>query len=264
MGLVNLTKDNYHSKEADLDYFSVSQFKAFRACEAGALADLRGEYPKETTTALLVGSYVDAYFAGTLGEFRRDHPEILNSRTGALKADFKKANDMIARLERCNLIMSFMSGKPQVIMTAELFGYPWKIMMDFYDGEKIVDLKTVKDFGAIFDDRYRARRGWVEYWGYDLQGAIYQRVEQIVSGRKEPLPFYIAAVTKEDVPDIGLFQIPQYQLDSALKAWGVEDLIDRYDLIKTGDIKPHRCECCKYCKTTREITAPVVYEMEEV
>ena len=41
---MQLSSDNYYSRQADLEYMSVSQFKDFRTCEAGALAKIRGEY----------------------------------------------------------------------------------------------------------------------------------------------------------------------------------------------------------------------------
>lgn len=256
-----LTADNYYSSRMNLRYFSVSQFKAFERCEAAALADLTGAYKREDTTALLVGSYVDAYFEGALGDFTGCHPEIFNKRTGELKAEYRKAEGMIARLKRSPLLMEYMIGEKQVIRTGELFGYPWKIKMDVYDGKRIVDLKTVKDFGNIYDPEY-GWRDWIQYWGYDLQGAIYQRIEQVSSGRPEPLPFYIVAVTKENTPDIGLFQIPQVYLDMAIKTHGVEAKIDRFALIKSGEVEPIRCEHCDYCKETKDITEPTIYEME--
>ena len=40
------------------------------------MAKLRGEYQEEKTTALLVGSYVDSYFEGTLDKFKLENPEI--------------------------------------------------------------------------------------------------------------------------------------------------------------------------------------------
>ena len=64
------------SKKANLEYMSVSQFKAFAKCEASALAEIKGKYTREKTTALLVGSYVDSYFEGTLANFIRENPEI--------------------------------------------------------------------------------------------------------------------------------------------------------------------------------------------
>ena len=61
-----LNKENYFSKEANAEYWSVSQFKAFNRCEAAGLAEARGIYEREETDALLIGSYVDAYFSGEL------------------------------------------------------------------------------------------------------------------------------------------------------------------------------------------------------
>ena len=67
-----LTQENYYSTEADREYMSVSQYKEFcgtfgqTACEARAMAELNDEWGKKKTKALLVGSYVDAYFEGTL------------------------------------------------------------------------------------------------------------------------------------------------------------------------------------------------------
>jgi hypothetical protein len=41
-----LTNENYFSKEADMEYMSVSQFKAFEQCEAAALASVKGEWER--------------------------------------------------------------------------------------------------------------------------------------------------------------------------------------------------------------------------
>jgi hypothetical protein len=58
----------------------VSQFKAFEKCEAAALAELTGEYQREKTVSLLVGSYVDAHFEGTLDVFKAQNPEIFTKK----------------------------------------------------------------------------------------------------------------------------------------------------------------------------------------
>ena len=212
---MNLTAANYFSPEAARSYWSVSQFKSFNKCEACGLAEVRGEYQREETDSLLIGSYVDAYFSGELEEFTERHQEqMFSKRGGGLLSKFDHANDMIERVKRDPLMMAFMTGEKQKILTGELFGVPWKIKMDVYNEERIVDLKCVKDFEDIYDPGY-GRRSWIEYWGYDIQGAIYQKVEQMVTGRSEPLPFYIAAVTKEKTPDIDLIHIPQHILDAA-------------------------------------------------
>ena len=118
---MKLTKDNYFSQEAMMEYFSVSQFKAFQKCEASALAELNGEYKKEATTSLLVGSYVDAYYEGDLTGFIEQHPEILK-RDGTLRSEYIKADDIIRRTQKDRLFSMYMNGEPQVIMIGELFG----------------------------------------------------------------------------------------------------------------------------------------------
>ena len=156
---MKLTEDNYFSNEAMKEYWSVSQFKQFCECPAAAIAEMNGEYEREPSTALLVGSYVDTYFTGDkgdLGRFVLEHPEITNSRTGQLKADFKHAETMIEAVKRQPLMMDYLHGEKQIIGWAELFDVNWKIKMDVYDGHRIVDLKTVKDFKPIYEDGF----GW--------------------------------------------------------------------------------------------------------
>ena len=255
-----LKNSNYFSPEAQKRYWSVSQWKAFDKCEACALADIRGEYEREMTDSLLIGSYVDAYFSGNLDEFMGEYGDIVYKRNGELKSQYIHANDIIDRIESDPLMMAYLDGEKQVIRTGELFGVEWKIKIDVLHEDKIVDLKIVKDFGRVYRDGF-GMRPWIEAWGYDIQGAIYQRIEQASSGRAEPLPFYIVAATKEKTPDIDIIQIPQHILDAALKV--VENTIDHYDLVKMGEIEPVRCEACDYCKATKVISEPRVYEIEE-
>ena len=256
---MTLTSSNYHGTEANRQYWSVSLFKAFDKCEASGLAQVRGQYEREETDSLLIGSYVDAYFSGTMDEFVGEHAEQMFTKKGTLYAKYETANRCINAVECQPLMLDYLTGDKQVIMTADLFDVPWKIKMDVYNGERIVDLKCVKDFEPLYKDG-AGRVSWVEYWGYDIQGAIYQKVVELNTGKK--LPFYIAAVTKEKVPDVAVIEIPQHVLDSALKR--VEAKIDRFDLIKNGDIDADGCGRCEYCKSVKVLTAPSVYESEEV
>lgn len=253
-----LTSANYYSLKANWEYFSVSQYKAFCKCEAAAVAQIRGEYIPETTEALLVGGYVDAYFSGPkeFEEYPAKHPEIFN-KNGKLAAKFLHANRMIERVEEDPVLMQYLTGEKQVIVTGEIFGVPWKGKIDVLDPDRIVDLKTVKDFADIYEEGF-GKRPWIEYWGYDLQGAIYQELVRQKTG--ETLPFYIVAVTKEKEPDIKLIEIPQHVMDTA---WNVAaDRIDRFVRVKYG-AEPRRCGCCDWCKRTKKITGPEVYEIKE-
>ena len=258
--MITLTSKNYFSTEAQKQFWSVSQFKAFDNCEACAIAEINGDYEREMTKSLLIGSYVDAYFSGELDEFMGEYGDIVYTKKGELRSDYLHANDIIDRIERDEMMLKFLDGEKQVIRTGELFDVNWKIKIDVLHDDKIVDLKIVKDFGRVYRDGF-GMRPWIEAWGYDIQGAIYQKIEQISSGRTEPLPFYIVAATKEKTPDIDIVQIPQHVLDAALKV--VESKIDRFDLVKMGELDPIRCEVCDWCKESKVITEPKVYEIEE-
>lgn len=52
---LQLNQNNYHSLEADREYFSVSQFKNFADCSAREVARLKGEYVRSESSALTVG-----------------------------------------------------------------------------------------------------------------------------------------------------------------------------------------------------------------
>ena len=98
---------------------------------------------RKKNSGMMIGSYVDSYVEGTLDKFKQENPEIFK-KDGTLKADFTKAEQVIARIERDPFFMSTLAGEKQVIMTGELFGAKWKIKMDSYlPGTAIVDLKVM-------------------------------------------------------------------------------------------------------------------------
>ena len=246
-----LSAVNYFSKENELKYFGSSQFKSFMKCEAATLARINGEYAEETSTALLVGSFVDAYFEGTLPAFSEQHPEIF-TKGGTLKSEYQHAEYIIERVSRDDLFMQYMDGDKQVIRTGELFGVPWKIKIDSYHpGRAIVDLKVMKDFAPVWVEG-QGKIPFVEAWGYDIQAAIYQAIEG------NNLPFFIAGVTKEKPePDIAILNIPQSSLDISLEI--IKAHIGRFDEVKRGQAEPVRCERCNYCKSTKKLTQIISY-----
>ena len=124
-----LTARNYFSRKASREYMSVSQFKAFEKCPAAAMAEIKGKYKREKITALLVGSYVDAYFEGTLEKFKRQNPEIFK-KDGAIKAEYIQAEQIIKRIERDKFFMQHLNGEHQVIMDGNICGVPFKIKID--------------------------------------------------------------------------------------------------------------------------------------
>lgn len=256
---MELTSENYYSKEANLAYMSVSQFKDFNgtygkiACEFEAIEKMNERWAPEKTTALLVGSYVDSYFEGSLEQFKKENPEVFTQK-GELKAPFKKAEGIIARVERDQYFMKYMSGEKQSIMTGELYGAMWKIKMDSYiPGVAIVDLKVMSSITDLKWVRDLGYLDFVRYWGYDIQGAVYQKIVEINTGKK--LPFFIAAATKENEPDIRIIQITQNYLDEALHV--VEANLPRILRVKAGEVPPDKCELCDCCRYNRVLTRPI-------
>jgi len=261
-----LTNENYFSPENNWKYCGSSQYKDFfgsmghHGCEAMAMAKLRGEWATEKTDALLIGSYVDAHFEGTLDLFRAQNPEIFTQK-GELKAGFRKAEEIIQVLEADELFMQYMSGEKQVIFTGEIEEVPFKIKIDSYlMGKALVDGKVmasirkfewVKDFG---------KANFVEYWGYDIQAAIYQEIERQNNG--EPLPFFIAAASKEKVTDKEVIWLPDQMLSDRLIE--IKSNMPRLMALKSGEAEPERCENCDYCTSTKKLTAPInIYDLEE-
>lgn len=241
-----LTNENYYGSEANRKYMSVSQYKQFQKCEAAAMAQIAGEWEFPKTTALLVGSYVDSWFEGTLDEFKVANPEIFK-KDGSLKADYAQAEEIIAFVQRDPMFMRYMSGKKQIILTSELFGTEWKIKIDSYHPDKIVDLKVMRSMERIMG------KSFVEHWGYDLQMAIYAAVE----GRD--LATYLAVVTKQDPPDKNIISIPRWRRVELLEE--VERNMPRILAVKSEQVPAQRCGVCEYCRATKMLTEPIDFEM---
>lgn len=274
---MKLTNENYFSPEAQMAYFGSSQYKSFLSCEEKALAEIRGEYKQKNTTALTVGSYVDAHFSHEMDLFKAKTPYIFK-RDGGLKADYISADYMISRIERDRLFSLFMSGSTQVIKTGEIAGVPFKIKIDslldadtckqivrefpafqnameFCDGA-IVDLKCVKDFEDIWDPKQGIKVPWIDFWGYDKQAAIYQEIEG------SHIPFFIAAITKQEEPDMRIYKISQDVINERLIE--IEEMVPHYAEVKEGKIQPERCEECEWCRFTKELSEPYIYQGVEV
>lgn len=245
---MKLTNKNYYSVKANKEYYSVSQIKDFMKCEAYAMAKLNGDWVEEPSTAMLIGSYVDSYFEGTLGDFTQKNPQIFK-KDGALKTDYALAEKIIKRIKADELFMLCLSGKKQVIMTGEVFGVPFKIKMDSYiEHEAIVDLKVVKKLREVFYSGGH-RQSFIEKWGYDIQLAIYQEV--VKQKTNEYLDCIIAGVDKQEYPDIDCILIPNDQLEFQRNqlAWKMPAIIE----VKSGKREPNRCGYCDYCRATKKL-----------
>lgn len=277
---MKLTNGNYYGAKANQEFMSVSQFKSFQNCEAMALAELRGEYERLQTKALLLGSFVDEMLTGTkkskikfivynraeifqksskivkldddgLTAIANDYFADLFNADNKPYAEIVQALETIERIKKQPLMMQHFKSKHQVIMTGEIAGVPFKIKMDNYKpGEFIADGKYMASLRSpnLFEPM-------VKYWGYDLQGAVYQEIVYQNTGKR--LPFYLDIATKETPAHLAVAEIKQYELDEALEK--VKAFAPRYQAIKNGEIQPTRCGeyGCNYCTETHIITEPI-------
>ena len=278
---MKLTNRNYYSAKANNEFMSVSQFKSFKRCEAMALAELKGEYERPKSKALLLGSFVDEMLTGTkksqvnfivenfenifqkssrymkiperdrLDFVKEEFDDLFKAENGKAYAEIVQALETIEKIKKQPLMMKHFKSRHQVIMTGKIAGVPFKIKMDNYKpGEFISDGKYMSSLRSpnLFDPM-------AKYWGYDIQGAVYQEIVYQNTGKR--LPFYLDIATKETPTHLAIAEIKQYDLDEALET--VKALAPRFEAIKNGEIEPERCGeyDCNYCTETHIITEPI-------
>lgn len=247
---MKLNSANYYGADANIAYFSASQVKGFKRCEAATMAEITGQHQEPMNQAMMIGQYVDESLTGDINDWMMRHPEI-RKRDGGLKAEFVQAEQMVNRAKRDPLFMDFMDGEHQAILTANLFGIPFKAKFDVLGSDRIVDLKTTKDLSPVYVPG-QGRMTFADAWDWPLQMAIYQEIYRKNDGVR--LPCYLAVITKESPPDIRIIQIEQERMDAEL-AW-LEQTMPRYDAIKQGAVRPERCEKCVWCRESRVLEAP--------
>lgn len=249
-----LNESTYFSNQSSWEFMSVSQFKNFQKCEAAALAELTGAYVPERGRALLLGTYVDELLLGTIAsqeQFVEENRGELFKKNGEPYADVAQADEAILRVRQQPLMMKYLSGGHQTILTGEIEGVPVKGKFDSYKpGEFIADLKYLKDFRSpnFFENA-------ISYYGYDMQLAVYRELAKQNGGGD--LPCYLVIVTKQNPPDVAVAEVNEFDLDTALGRF--KSSVRRYQDIKEGKIQPERCEShdCPYCRMTKVLTEPI-------
>lgn len=250
-----LTEANYFSPEASRQFMSVSQLKSFLKCPAATMAELNGSYIPERGRALLLGSYVDEALTGTkesFAKFCEDNRSELYQKRGDKKfADVVQADEAIRRVREQPLMVKYLGGDHQTIMTAEIEGVPVKGKFDSYKpGEFIADLKYLKDFRSpnLFENT-------ISYYKYDMQLAVYRELVRLNTG--VDLPCYLVIVTKQNPPDVAVVEVNSVDLDMALDEF--KRYVRRFQAIKEGKVEAERCEShdCPWCRLSKVLTEPI-------
>lgn len=259
-----INQDNYYEREISDYFMSFHDYLGYaghlaegQGCEAREEAKRKGEWVEDMRTPpILVGSYVDSYFEGTLDKFKKENPDIFTQK-GELKASFKRAEKMIARCEKDALFMQYMSGEKQKIFTGYMFGTHVRCKLDSYiPGKAIVDLKTTSSLHKAWRIQDQGYVSVVEYWFYTGQLAWYREVVKQATG--ETLPCYLAFVTNEDNPEICIVNVDDMELENALDE--IRMNMNSVLMVRNGETEPIRCEKCDYCKATRKLTHAISYQ----
>ena len=167
---------------------------------------------------------------------------------------------MIRVLENDKFAMFALDGQKEIIMTGELYGAPWKIMIDVYNPQfgRFADLKTVAD---IHKRIYEEEIGWcsfVEAYGYVTQMAVYSEIESQNRKSSGWLESYIVAVSKQDPPDKAVISIDYESRVNALNA--IEEKIEHILEVKHHGAKPNACGKCDYCRRNKQLTGVIPYQ----
>ena len=240
-------------------------------CEERALKTISGEYEKEVTKALLMGSILDALWENDDPEYILERfPDCVSSRgatKGQLKAEYLSVMNMYQRTLKEEKFCNYMSGDKQTIMTGVIEGLPFKIKIDsFIEGKAITDLKTTQ----TLDRNYRyfipdsgERLPFYMAYGYDIQLAIYREIVRQNTG--DILNCYLACVDKKPHPICDVIELNSKMLDEALER--IKGNCETIIMLKNGDIEPTRCESseCDYCRDTHkcEVISTSEFELNE-
>lgn len=295
---MKLTNENYFSPEMQQKYMGVSQYKDFMDCPARAMATIRGEYKEEMTKAMTVGSYVDAYFEGTLDKFKEEHPEVFNIKL--LENDETRTKIGEVMPELLTKTGKWQTGALTKAREAhpEFFTLQMELKADFVQAEEIIKriesdevfmehmsgekqvIKTAELFGTpwkIKIDSYHPGKAiddlkimrsmerimgvsFVSHWGYDIQMAIYSEIEYLANKKKnkERLETYLDVATKEEPSDLAIVHIPARRRKECLAE--VEKHMPRILAYKRGELEAPGCGVCPYCRGKKKASV-IDYEL---
>lgn len=246
-----LTRENYHSLEANREYMGATQLKSFMECPARAMAELRGVYKKDSD-AFLAGHYLDAHFEGTLDIFRAQHPELFK-KDGTLLQKYERINDCINAIETDDKMRMLCTGEQQKIMTGVIEGVKFKIMIDSYLPDLTIDRKLMADFKDKWSDGEYVP--WWKVYRYDIQAAIYSEIRRQVEGGKM-LPFDLVAVSKEPIPDKAWVRFTPEYMEHVLDEVKYE--LEKAQMVKFGIADETECGECEYCRSIKKLIQPEI------
>ena len=252
---MELNNENYFSKEANIEYMSVSQYKNFLECPTMALALVNEQYIPETKESYLEGKLFENIVTGNEILFMSKHPEMTSSKgatAGQLKSNFKSVKNAADKFMEQKLFMDIINKcDKQVILTGVINGVKIRGELDLLDKEtlNIYDIKCMSNFEDVWSKKDKAYIPWYYNYNYVLQLAVYQELVKQNFGKCGET--FLIAATKEKIPDVCGLEISQESLNMVLDEF--KFYAPMFDEIKKGERKPISCNCCDYCKTIKTI-----------
>ena len=140
---LDLLGEDYYSVASARQYWSISQYKRFRECEARGIGGARGRVgrPKRQHSPL-VGNMVHSYFESPEAhkKFMDENADAMISKAGKtkgqLKSDFLVGQRMIERLEADKEFMEYYVGQKEVAVTGKIEGVEFKGKIDCLNAKR--------------------------------------------------------------------------------------------------------------------------------
>jgi GTPase SAR1 family protein len=261
-----LTQENYYS---DNERMSFSKFKEYLECPAKAQAIAQSHWTDERDeTPLLVGNYIHSHFESEEAHaaFLTENGDKMIAKTGKtsgqLKANYKQADDMIARLERHEVFKELYQGEKEHIVEGILFDTHFKGKIDCLNVEQgyLADIKTVAKLDKFWNNSEKKWENFIINRKYHVQMAIYAALLEREFGKK--FKVYICAVTKDKQPKARVYEIPDEVLAQGYEF--LEENLPDVEMMLAGLIDFTRCEKCDWCEQTNEDNEVQTWEQLQV
>jgi len=258
---MELTRDNYFSKEAESLYMGSSSFKAWDifhgGCEAKQVAIKKGLWVAKDNPAFLLGNYVHSWSSGDLQKFIADTPQLFK-KDGSLLAKYALGDKMIEVLRNDPLVEQIREGSKEQIFTGKIGGVDFKIQVDILNLGKgyFADIKTTKGLTETYwNNETRSKETFINKYDYQAQIAIYSEILKQNTGLTEYLEPYLIVVDKQETPDHEVIYMGKDFIQDKLRE--IESRLEHIVAVRSGELPPENCGKCDYCRSIKKIEKPI-------
>lgn len=235
---------------------SKSQYMNFCQCPAKEIAIQKGDWPEdEVTLPMVLGTYVDKTFTEPeqLDPWleQSTDAQLLFTGKGAKRAEVKKADALIERMRKDNIVDGlFEEGKGQATLQFEFAGVTWTSRLDAVipEDDMVIELKTTSSMNDKWEQlrgRWRKVPFYHQYW---LDASLYWEAFRQNYGR-EPAVIIVSGLIS-DKPSIDGRDFSDRETIRR-KLEEVELYTENILRWKNGEIDPPRCRqpSCEYCNS---------------